>query len=53
MSDEEKNNINLENDLEARTEGILYKNFKRGLIFFFVFLIFVSKLFGIINSTSM
>ncbi len=39
MSD---NNVNLTNDLEERTEGILYKNFKRGLIFYF-FPIFVSN----------
>ena len=42
MSKTEKN-VNLTNDLETRVEGVLYKNFKRGLIFLFVFLIFVSN----------
>ena len=35
-----ENNVNLNNSLEARAEGILYKNFKRGLIFLFIFIIF-------------
>ena len=35
-----ENNVNLNNNLEARAEGILYKNFKRGLIFLFIFIIF-------------
>lgn len=41
------NNINLQDDLENRIEGILYKNFKRGLIFFFVFIIFSINLFSV------
>ena len=41
------NNVNLQEDLENRVEGILYKNFKRGLIFFFVFLIFSINLFAV------
>ena len=44
MSDK---NVNLTNDLEQRTEGILYKNFKRGLIFLFFFLIFVSNFLAV------
>ena len=35
-----ENNVNLNNSLEASAEGILYKNFKRGLIFLFIFIIF-------------
>ena len=41
------NNVNLQDDLENRVEGILYKNFKRGLIFFFVFIIFSINLFSV------
>ena len=41
------NNVNLQDDLENRVEGILYKNFKKGLIFFFVFLIFSINLFSV------
>lgn len=36
-------NVNLTDDLENEIEGILYKNFKRGLIFLFVFVIFMSN----------
>lgn len=41
------NNVNLQDDLENRVEGILYNNFKKGLIFFFVFLIFSINLFSV------
>jgi len=46
MTNKNNNNVNL-NDLETRVEGILYKNFKRGLIFLFVFLIFSINLFSV------
>lgn len=39
-NNQENNNVNLNNNLEARVEGVLYKNFKRGLIFLFIFFIF-------------
>ena len=45
-----ENNVNLNNALEARAEGILYKNFKRGLIFLFIFIIFVLN-YGSISLT--
>ena len=52
-NNQENNNVNLNNNLEARVEGVLYKNFKRGLIFLFIFLIFTLNFLALSIASTM